>query len=169
MNNERPIVNNLFLFTFTIIVEIKTNQDFMENFAKLIHKSHITYLPTNFPAQFYGLPDGKVYIIFARLYEIKFQRSGIEFVTAEHLEFSYNYTDEKLILHGNQDSKKTVYPEQVDKQDPKFKILKVNREINSLAEAFTLLNKKAKTQLLKKPEDIQIIPEKGNRDHLSIA
>jgi hypothetical protein len=41
MNNERPIVNNLFLFTFTILVEIKTNQDFMENFAKLIHKSHI--------------------------------------------------------------------------------------------------------------------------------
>jgi hypothetical protein len=169
VNNELPIVNNLILFTFTILVEIKTNQDFMENFAKLIHKSHITYLPTNFPAQFYGLPDGKVYIIFARLYEIKFQRSGIEFVTAEHLEFSYNYTDEKLILHGNQDSKRPVYPEQVDKQNPKFKILKVNREIKSLAEAFALLNKKAKAQLSKKPEDIQIIPEKGNRDHLSIA
>jgi len=67
------------------------------------------------------------------------------------------------------DSKKPVYPEQVDKQNPKFKILKVNREINSLAEAFVLLNKKAKTQLAKKPEEIQIIPNKGNRDHLSIA
>jgi hypothetical protein len=141
----------------------------MENFAKLIHKTHITYLPTNFPAQFYGLPDGKVYILFSRLYEIKFQRSGIEFVTAEHLEFSYNYAEEKLILHGNMDSKKPVYQEQVDKQNPKFKILKVNREINSLAEAFVLLNKKAKTQLAKKPEEIQIIPNKGNRDHLSIA
>ncbi len=169
MNNKQGIVNNYFLFTFTILVELKTNQDFMENFAKLIHKSHITYLPTNFPAQFYGLPDGKVYIIFARLYEIKFQRSGIEFITAEHLEFSYNYADEKLILHGNTDSKKNVYPEQVDKQNPKFKILKINREINSLAEAFVLLNNKAKTQLQKKPKDIQIVPEKGSRDHLSIA
>lgn len=169
MNNKHTLVNNFFLFTFTILVKIKTNQDFMENYAKLIHKTHITYLPTNFPAQFYGLPDGKVYIIFARLYEIKFQRSGIEFITAEHLEFSYNYAEEKLILHGNLDSKKPVYPEQVDKQNPKFKILKVNREINSLAEAFVLLNQKAKTQLLKKPKDIQIIPEKGNRDHLSIA
>jgi len=169
MNIQPGIVNNFFLFTFTILVEIKTNQDFMENFAKLIHKSHITYLPTNFPAQFYGLPNGKVYILFARLYEIKYQRSGIEFVTAEHLEFSYNYAEEKLISHGSSDSKKPVYPEQVDKQNPKFKILRVNRDINSLAEAFVLLNKKAKTQLSAKPQDIQIIPEKGSRDHLSIA
>ncbi len=141
----------------------------MENFAKLIHKSHITYLPTNFPVQFYGLPDGKVYVLFARFYEIKFQRSGIEFITAEHLEFSYNYDEEKLIRHGNADIKKAVYPELVDKPNPKIKILKVNREFNSFAEAFTQLNKKAKTQLLKKPQDIQIVPNKGNRDHLSIA
>lgn len=141
----------------------------MENFAKLIYKSHITYLPTNFPVQFYGLPDGKVYIIYARLYEIKFQRSGLEFVLAEHLEFSFNYDEEKLTTHGNDNSKKTIYSELVDKPNPKIKILKVNREINSFAQAFVLLNKKAKTQLLKKPKNIQIISNQGNHDHLSIA
>jgi len=141
----------------------------METFAKLIHKSHFTYLPTNFPVQYYGLPDGKVYILFSRLYEIKFQRSGIEFVIAEHLEFSYNYDEGKLIMHGNPDSKKPVYAELVDKPNPKIKILNVNRGINSFAEAFVQLNNKAKAQFLKKPEDIQIIPEKGNHDHLSIA
>lgn len=141
----------------------------MENFAKLIHKSHITYLPTNLPVQFYGLPDGKVYIIYARFYEIKFQRSGVEFVTAEHLEFLYNYTEEKLTTPGNHDSKKTVYPELVDKPNPKIKIIKVNREFNSFAEAFVELNKKARSQFYKKPKDIQIIPNKGNHDHLSIA
>jgi len=141
----------------------------MENFAKLIHKSHITYLPTNFPVQFYGLPDGKVYILFARLYEIKFQRSGLEFVTAEHLEFSYNYKEEKLISHGILDSKKSVYSELVDKPNPKIKILKVNREFNSFAEAFVQLNEKAKVQFSQEPSDIQIIPNKGNHDHLSIA
>jgi hypothetical protein len=141
----------------------------MEIFAKLIHKSFVTYLPTNFPVQFYGLPDGKVYIIYARFYEIKFQRSGLEFILAEHLEFSYNYQEEKLISSGNQDTKKTVYSELVDKPNPKIKILKVNREFNSFAEAFAQLNKKAKTQLEKKPDDIQIIPNKGNQDRLSIA
>ncbi len=141
----------------------------MENFAKLIHKSHITYLPTNFPVQFYGLPDGRVYILFARFYEIKFQRSGIEYVTAEHLEFSYNYNEEKLIPQGNYDSKKPFYSELIDKPNPKIKILKVNREFNSYAEAYFQLNKKAKTQLLKKPEDIQIISSNESHDHLSIA
>lgn len=141
----------------------------MENFAKLIHKTHITYLPTNFPVQFYGLPDGKVYILFPRLYEIKFKRSGIEFVTAEHLEFSYNYSEGKLIPYGNNDSKKSIYSELVDKPNPKIKILKVNRESNSFAEAFVQLNNKAKAQFFKKPEDIQIMPNKENQDHLSIA
>ncbi len=141
----------------------------MENYARLIHKSHITYLPTNFPVQFYGLPDGKVYVIYARFYEIKFQRSGIEYVTAEHLEFLYNYSENKLILRGNTDSKAKIYPESVDKPNPKIKILKVNRELNSFAEAFLQLNKKAKAQLFKKPKDIQIISNKGNQDHLSIA
>jgi hypothetical protein len=141
----------------------------MEIFAKLIHKSFVTYLPTKFPVQFYGLPDGKVYIIYARFFEIKYQRSGLEFILAEHLEFSYNYEEEKLISTGNQDANKAVYVELVDKPDPKIKILNVNRELNSFAEAFIELNKKAKTQLQQKPDDIQIIPNRGDQDRLSIA
>jgi hypothetical protein len=141
----------------------------MEIFAKLIHKSFVTYLPTEFPVQFYGLPDGKVYIIYARFFEIKYQRSGLEFILAEHLEFSYNYTQEKLISAGNQDTKKPVYSELVDKPNPKIKIIKVSREFNSFAEAFNELNKKAKTQFQKRPEDIQIIQSRDGRDRLSIA
>lgn len=141
----------------------------MENYAKLIHKTHITYLPTNFPVQYYGLPDGKVYVIYARFFEIKFQRSGLEFVLAEHLEFSYNYSEEKLTLHGTHDTKKTIYSEMVDKPNPKIKIIKVNREFNSFAEAVVQLNKKAKAQLNKKPENIEIVPNNGKQDRLSIA
>jgi hypothetical protein len=141
----------------------------MEIFAKLIHKSFVSYLPTKFPVQFYGLPDGKVYIIYARFYEIKFQRSGLEFILAEHQEFSYQYEEEKLVSTGNQAAKKAIYSELVDKPNPKIKILKVNREFNSFADAFAQLNKKAKIQLEKKPDDIQIVPNKGNQDRLSIA
>jgi hypothetical protein len=141
----------------------------MENYAKLIHKTHITYLPTNFPVQYYGLPDGKVYVLYARFYEIKFQRSGLEFVLAEHLEFSYNYAEEKLTLHGNYESYKTIYPELVDKPNPKIKIIKVNREFNSFAEAIVQLNKKAKAQLNKMPKNIEIVPNSGQHDQLSIA
>jgi len=74
-----------------------------------------------------------------------------------------------LISTGNHDAKKPVYSELVDKPNPKIKIIKVNREFNSFAEAFNELNKKAKTQLQQKPDDIQIIPNRGDRDRLSIA
>ena len=140
----------------------------LESFAKLIHKTKITYLPTNFPVHYYGLPDGKVYVLYARFYEIKFQRSGLEFVLAEHLEFSFNYSEEKLILNGVTDRKYPVYPETVDKPNPKIKIIKVNREFNSFAEAIAQLNKKAKTQLSAKPELIEIVPNNGS-NQLSIA
>jgi hypothetical protein len=141
----------------------------MKNFAKLIHKSNITYLPTNLPVQFYGLPDGKVNVIYARFYQIKFDRSDLEFILAEHQEFYYNYVDEKLFQLGSSETQPPVYSEMVDKINPKIKILKVNREFNSFAEAFVQLNKKAKDLLLNKPEVIKIIPNKGNQNQLSIA
>ncbi len=140
----------------------------METFARLIHKTKITYLPTNFPVHYYGLPDGKVYIIYARFYEIKFQRSGLEFVLAEHQEFSYNYTEGKLKLNGKTDSRYPVYPEMVDKPNPKIKIKKVTRDFKSFAEAIAQLDKKAKTQLDTAPENIEIVPDK-DKDQLSIA
>jgi len=141
----------------------------MKNYAKLIHKSNITFLPTNFPVQFFGLPDGKVYLIYARFYEIKFDRSDLEFVLAEHAEFFYNYDDEKLFLFGNQGVQKPMYSEMVDKMNPKIKILKVNREFNSFAEAFIQLNKKAKDLFHKKPEIIKIVSNEENQNQLSIA
>ena len=141
----------------------------MKNFAKLIHQSNITFIPTNLPVQFYGLPDGKVYLIYARFYKIKFDRSDLEFVLAEHMEFNYNYVNEKLFQLGNLDSKLPMYSEMVDKMNPKIKILKVYREFNSFAEAFVQLNKKAKDLFLNKPEVIKITPDKGIQNQLSIA
>lgn len=141
----------------------------MENYAKLIHKSNITYLPTKLPVQFYGLPDGKVYVIFARFYEIKFKRSDLEYVLAEHQEFSYNYSEEKIIPHFLVNKKVPVYNETVDKPDPKITVLKVSRDFHSFADAFAHLNKKAKVLLNKKPEKIKIIPKDKNQGRLSIA
>lgn len=41
MNNKRPIVNNLFLFTFTIIVEVKNKSGFYGKFCQT--NPQITY------------------------------------------------------------------------------------------------------------------------------
>jgi hypothetical protein len=130
----------------------------MKSFAKLIYRANITYFPSKLPVQFYGLPDGKVYVIFARFYEIQYDRTYLEYVIAEHKEFSYDFDNEKLIPHSN--SNAPVYNEIVDKPEPKVEIVKTYRNINSFAEAYDQLNKKARNiaRNLNLKDNVQELP-----------
>lgn len=112
----------------------------MRTLSKLIHITRASYLPTVFPAHYYGMPNGKVYLIFSRFYENGFNKSGLEFVFAEHNEFSYDYKREKVLLNKAGTKFKDVFAEQVDKPNAKFKVLRVNRNINSYGEAHSFLN-----------------------------
>jgi hypothetical protein len=130
----------------------------MKSFAKLIYRANITYFPSKLPVQFYGLPDGKVYVVFARFYEIKYDRTYLEYVIAEHKEFSYDFDNEKLIPHYNWNA--PVYNEIVDKPEPKVEIVKTFRNINSFAEAYDQLNKKARNiaRNLNLKDNVQELP-----------
>ncbi|MEN8116208.1 MAG: hypothetical protein ABFS16_04485 [Bacteroidota bacterium] len=110
----------------------------MKFLAKLIHKSYMSYLPTRFSVQYYGLPDGKVYLFYARLYEIKYDRSYLEYVFAVHNDFIYDY--EKQVLVPKMKFRSPVYNEMVDNPNPDITTIKVSRKINSYTEAFELLN-----------------------------
>ena len=112
--------------------------------AKLIHKTYMSYMPTAFPAYYYGMPNGKVYIIFSRFYDIKFGDSGLEFIFAVHNEFSYDYEKEKIIPSDTLKKQSPIFAESIDKPDPKFNILKINRRINSYGEALNYLNKEVR-------------------------
>ncbi|MCG6187649.1 hypothetical protein [Maribellus maritimus] len=96
------------------------------------------------PVQFYGLPDGKVYILYAKFFKVGYEKSGLEFVIAEHEEFSFDYEKGQLIQYDSSMNKIHVYSETVDKPNPKIKIINVFRSIKSFAEAFEHLNEKAK-------------------------
>ncbi|MBW6537536.1 MAG: hypothetical protein K0B11_21185 [Mariniphaga sp.] len=119
----------------------------MELFVKLIHQSSMTYLPSKTPVQFYGLPDGKVYLIYTRFYEVKYDRTYLEYVIAEHNEFSYDFENDKLIPHEKPRGNTPVFNESVDKPDPKIKILKIYRNLSSFAQARTILNRKAQKMM----------------------
>ncbi len=125
----------------------------MKSFVKLIYRSNISYFPSKLPVQFYGLPDGKVYVIFGRFYEIQYDRTYIEFVFAEHKEFSYDFDSERLIPHDGSDRKFPVYNESVDKPEPKVEIIKTFRDINSFAEAYNHLNIKAQSILRQREQN----------------
>lgn len=112
----------------------------MEPTAKLIYHTSMSYLQTSQPVNFYGLPDGKVYLVYSRFYKINFERSGLEFVFATHEEFLFDYNSGKLYLLAGSEKLHPVYPEMVDKPDPKIRIIKVYRSFYSYGEAQQHLN-----------------------------
>jgi hypothetical protein len=105
----------------------------MRTVAKLIHQSNMTYVPTNLPVRFYGLPNGKVYLLYARFFLAKSEKTDIEFVLAQHEEFDFDY--ERDVLVPKNISPYPVYREMVDKPNPLFHILEVSREVRSYDEA----------------------------------
>jgi len=115
----------------------------MQTLAKLIHRTYASYLPTAFPAHYYGMPNGRIYVIFSRFYEIKFGGSGLEFVFAVHKEFKYDYEKEIIIPKKKFQLKTPVFAESVDKPNSKINIIKICRGLNSYGEAINLLNSEA--------------------------
>ncbi|WP_319480009.1 hypothetical protein [uncultured Draconibacterium sp.] len=105
----------------------------MKSLSRLIHKSSMTFLPTHYPVHFYGLPDGKVYLCFARFYKAAFNNTDLEFVFARHNDFVYNYNEEVIIPMA--EFRAPVYNEMVDNPDPDITILEVRRDIRSYTEA----------------------------------
>lgn len=115
----------------------------MQTIAKLIHQANASYLPIAFPAHYYGMPNGRIYVIYSRFYEIKFGGSGLEFVFAVHKDFKYDY-DKEIVIPGKKFKfNYPVFAEHVDKPDSKINIVKICRGLNSYGEAINLLNEKA--------------------------
>jgi len=127
--------------------EIKVRE--MKPLAKLLHKTYASYLPTAFPAHYYGMPNGQIYLVFSRFFEIKFGGSGLEFIFAVHREFTFDYENEVIIPTGKLKNQFPVFAESLDKPNQKIDILKIRRGLNSYGEAFNLLNQEAREMLIR--------------------
>lgn len=115
----------------------------MKPLAKLIHKTYASYLPTAFPAHYYGMPNGKIFCVFSRFYEVTFGKSGLEFVFAEHKDFSYDYEKETIMPAQRKLKKSPVFSEQVDFPRAKIDVFSIKREMQSYGEAQVFLNSEA--------------------------
>lgn len=114
----------------------------MNSYVKLIHKTPVSYLPTAFPAHYYGLPNGKIYVVYSKFYEGNFGESGLEFIFAEYKEFFYDYHNEK-IFSLNTGKNNPVFAETLDKPNPMLNIIHIKRDLKSYAEALNYLNREA--------------------------
>lgn len=113
----------------------------MKSTARLIYKTCTSYLPTAFPVHFYGMPNGKIYLVYSQFFDIKFGQSGLEFVIAIHKEFEYDYNTNKVISVAKNHRKTFTFPEVIDKPYPDFQVIEVSRDVKSYGEASFLLNK----------------------------
>ncbi len=115
----------------------------MKPIAKIIHRTYASYLPTAFPAHYYGMPNGKIFLVFSRFYEAAFGKSGLEFVFAEHKEFAYDYKNDAIVSTSQQTQQTPVFAEQVDYPCAKFNVFNINRDLNSYGEAQVFMNEQA--------------------------
>ena len=116
----------------------------METFAKLIHRTNVSYLPTLFPVHYYGMPNGKIFVVFSRYYEIKFGGSGLEFIFALHKDYDFDYESERITYcQKKYRDNKMIFPELLDNPDMKIVIVKISRGINSYGQALNVLHKMA--------------------------
>jgi hypothetical protein len=106
--------------------------------AKLIHTTPASYLPTAFPVHYYGMPDGKIYLVFSRFYKKETAGSGVEFVFAVHKDFGYDYKNEVVLTKGKPE-KNPVFSELLDNDHIHYEIIKIMRNLNSYGEAIKQL------------------------------
>ena len=111
--------------------------------AKLIHRARASYLPTAFPTHYYGMPNGKIFLVYSRFYKAKFGTSDIEFVFAEHKDYAYNYENETIVSRAKNKDCHPVFAEQVDYPRAKINVLKIIRKLNSYGEAQVFLDNEA--------------------------
>jgi hypothetical protein len=101
--------------------------------AIVIYTASPTYLPTIYPAQYYGCPDNNVYVIA----KMPSGRTQIKFVISRLKEFSYNYKEKKLIDH------KYLKSKQFDKEEIEtalFNLDALNEPFQKMKEITTLLH-----------------------------
>lgn len=113
----------------------------MKMFAKLIHKSYMSFLRTMRPVHFYGLPDNKVYLFYERAYCTENEKIGIDFVFAVHQDFSFNYSLGEIV--PKEDFRAPVYNEMVDNPDPNVEIIEVRNDVKTYKQALAYLNQVA--------------------------
>jgi hypothetical protein len=107
----------------------------MTSKAQLIYKSYMTYFHTFLPVYFYGMPNGKVYCMYARFNDSISVKSGLEFVFAEHEDFSYEYQSGKISGYGQTNISLGTFKQMVDQPEPRIRNINTNSGFQSYAEA----------------------------------
>jgi hypothetical protein len=113
--------------------------------TRLLHSAIANYLPTSLPAQFFGMPDGSVLIVFARFFDGGAKKTDVEFVFAEHQEFRYDCI-RNLIIEEDTNFLSNHF-ERLDKPHPNYEIKGIYRNLANFSSAHQKVNEMAEIMI----------------------
>lgn len=75
----------------------------MKTKSKLIYRSENTCFQTLLPVYFYGMPDGKMLVLYTRFKSENPLDTTQEWIVAQHLDYSYNFESGRIYTMTGQE------------------------------------------------------------------
>jgi len=115
--------------------------------ARLIYKSYSTCFHTFLPVYFYGMPNGRIYVLFALKRIVNIENSVIEWTLARHYDFHFDYETDMIYDVQNREIGVQEFIEYADKLEQRVNVLKTYGNFASYNEAGQYFNLNASKML----------------------
>ena len=120
----------------------------MKSQAHLIYKSEFTCFPTKIPVFFYGLPNGKVLVLFAQNNTEYAYDSTLKWHVCEHSDFSYVCETGQILTEGSQEVDIDEFMNLVDNLEQRIIVLATFGNFSTPMEAMKYFNNNVENMLL---------------------
>lgn len=125
--------------------------------SKLIYQSDNSCFQTFLPVYFYGMPDGKMLVVFTRFKNEDPMDTMQEWIVALHLDYHYDFSTGKIFTSENQEIDITEFMDLADNLEQRVRPLEWFGSFYSNHEAQSYLNQKIDLMLNKtKTVDIEV-------------
>lgn len=124
--------------------------------ARLVYKSNNTCFHTFLPVYFYGLPSGKMVVLFTREKENLQLNKSVEWVLAEHLDFKFDYELDAIVDTQNRELDFEEFMEYTDKLEQHVKHLRTFGNFSTTTDAQQYFNANI-SQMLFNPKPVRAI------------
>lgn len=108
--------------------------------ARLVYKSNNTCFHTILPVYFYGMPSGKMIVLYSREKDDFQLKRPVEWVLAEHLDFKIDYDMDAIVDLQNREIKFDEFMEFTDKLEQHVKHLQTFGNFTTSTDAQQYLN-----------------------------
>lgn len=107
--------------------------------AHLIYESVNTCFDTTLPVYFYGMPNGKMVVLFSQNNNVFPFDTSVKWILAEHCDFSYNFEMGKIFLNDPQEVGMDEFIELADNLEQRTKKIATFGNFSSNSEAMNYL------------------------------